>query len=141
MKSLIVLAWLAGTWAQRSPESTMEVQIGSPSGGLVLSHWKSTNADGQVDFFEFEKIALTEEGNVVLTPYPFASEGVSFPATEISESRAVFENPAHDFPRKISYEKLAGDRLGVKVEGEAESQPLVIEFELRREEATAGAKQ
>jgi hypothetical protein len=140
-KSLLILGWLAGSWAQRSAEATMEVQIGSPAGNMVLSHWKSTDANGKVDFFEFEKIAINEEGNVLLAPYPFGTEGVSFPATEISESKAVFENPAHDFPRRISYEKLPEDRLGVRVEGEGDGQPLVIEFELKREVAAPGAKQ
>jgi hypothetical protein len=134
-KSLLVLAWLSGSWAQRSPESTMEVQIGSVAGDMVLSHWKSVDAQSKVDFFEFEKIVITDQGQVVLTPYPFGQEGVSFPATEISETQAVFENPAHDFPRKITYEKLANDRLGVRVEGEGDGQPLVIDFELQREGA------
>jgi hypothetical protein len=45
----------------------------------------------------------------------------------------VFENLAHDFPTRISYQRLAKDRLTILVSGPAEDgKEQVLTYALRR---------
>jgi hypothetical protein len=45
----------------------------------------------------------------------------------------VFENPQHDFPRKISYQRVAEDSLTILVAGPGkDGKESVIRYELAR---------
>ena len=41
------------------------------------------------------------KGSTLATPS--GQERTVFPATEVTDARAVFENPEHDFPQRITY--------------------------------------
>lgn len=105
------LAWLAGTW--RSP--SYEAHYSSPDGGLILSYAKQFD-DGRLAFFEQERFE-ERDGRLVEVPSPSGvPAGVVFTLTELAPGWAVFENPAHDFPTKLSYRR-EGDRLTIHVQG------------------------
>jgi hypothetical protein len=74
----------------------------------------STFAGGKRTF-EFLRIADTPEGFSY-----FASPGgkppVEFRLKESGDRRVVFENPQHDFPRRILYWR-DGERLVARIEG------------------------
>jgi hypothetical protein len=125
------LAWLAGSWKQISSDAPMEALITSPSGGIVMSTWKVVSPAG-LEFYEFEKIE-EKDGIVLLTPYPFGQQGVSFAAKEISSTKAVFENPENAFPSRISYLLGEGGALGVRVEGTDErGEEILMNWSMRR---------
>jgi len=46
---------------------------------------------------------------------PDGQPPASFRLVALSEGRAVFENPAHDYPQRISYQRT-GDRLAARIE-------------------------
>ena len=53
----------------------------------------------------FEYLRIVErEGSLVYIAQPNGLPPTEFVLTEISPSRAVFENPRHDYPKKIVYE-------------------------------------
>jgi hypothetical protein len=71
----------------------------------------------------------------MLTPFPEGMSSVSFPLTEYDQKtkRAVFENLAHDFPTRISYQRVAGDRLTIIVSGPGEDgKEQVLTYNLKR---------
>ena len=60
---------------------------------------------------------------------------MSFPLTEYDAKgkRAVFENLAHDFPTRISYQRTAGKRLTILVSGPGEDgKEQVLTYDLQR---------
>jgi hypothetical protein len=73
---------------------------------------------------------------VVLTPYPEGKESsVTFRLTDFDQKtrRALFENPEHDFPTKISYQRVAEDSLTILVSGPGkDGKEKVIRYGLGR---------
>jgi hypothetical protein len=128
------LAWLEGTWRGRVGTRDFEARYSGPDGGIVLSASKYS-ANGKPAGFEFERFQ-EKDGHVVLTPYPDGKESpATFRLTDFDQKsrRAVFENPKHDFPTKISYQRVADDRLTILVSGPGkDGKESVIRYELRR---------
>lgn len=56
--------------------------------------------------FEHLVIEQREDGIFYLARPDGRADAVEFKLTECSPGRALFENPAHDFPQNILYEKL-----------------------------------
>jgi hypothetical protein len=128
------LSWLEGVWRGRVGGRDFEARYTSPDGGLILSMSKYT-ANGKPAGFEFERFE-EKDGHVVLTPYPDGKESpATFRLTDFDQKtrRALFENPKHDFPTKISYQRVAGDRLTILVSGPGkDGKEKVLRYELRR---------
>ena len=60
-------------------------------------------------------------GSVAYWAYPSGQNPTDSGATERTSTRMRFENPQHDFPRAIEYERTSTDSLTAKVYGEIES--------------------
>ncbi len=122
------LNWLAGSW---SDSAGTEEHLTSADGGKILGMAKQI-VDGKVEFFEFFEINEIN-GKLVYQPMPMGVAGVDFTATEVTKDRAVFENPTHDFPKKITYELKAADTLSILVEGSTPGGPLCITQSLKKQ--------
>lgn len=102
------LSWISGNWAgTRSTGSTFEERWSPPKGGAMLATSRSVNARGQMFAFEYLRI-MEKEGGLVYIAQPNGATATEFVMTEFSAKRAVFENPRHDFPKKIVYELTDG---------------------------------
>jgi hypothetical protein len=114
------LSWLEGTWRGEIGDRTFEARYTGTDGGQVLSASKYIK-DGNAAGFEFER--FEQQGDsLVLTPFPEGKSSVTFRLAELDPKgkRAVFENPDHDFPTRISYQRIASDRLTILVSGPGE---------------------
>lgn len=110
------LDWIAGTWAGKSGEIAQEEHWTRPGGGLILGVHRDLFGNGRV-FFEFLRIEQRGE-DVFYVAMPRGEGATSFQLVELEGQRAVFENPEHDFPQRIIYER-EGDRLTATIEGRA----------------------
>jgi hypothetical protein len=127
------LAWLEGTWSGEVGDRNFEAHYTGPEGGQILSASKYTKA-GQPAGFEFERFEQRGD-TLVVTPYPEGNSSVSFPVAEYDPKsrRVVFENLGHDFPTRISYQRVAKDRLTILVSGPGEDgNEQVLTYALRR---------
>jgi hypothetical protein len=71
----------------------------------------------------------------VLTPFPEGKSSVSFRLAELDRKarRAVFENLDHDFPTRLSYQRVEDGKLLIIVSGPGEDgQDLVLTYALTR---------
>jgi uncharacterized protein DUF6265 len=127
------LSWLEGIWVGNIGGRSFEAHYTSGQGGQILSASKYTE-NGKPAGFEFER--FEQQGDtLVLTPFPEGKSSVSFPLVEYDAKakRAVFENLAHDFPTRISYQRLARDRLTILVSGPGEDgKEQVLTYALKR---------
>jgi hypothetical protein len=127
------LAWLEGTWRGQIGGRDFEARYSGADGGQVLSASKYTK-DGLAAGFEFER--FEEQGDsLVLTPFPEGKSSVTFRLAELDLKgrRAVFENLAHDFPTRLSYQRVANDRLTILVSGPGEDgNEQVLTYSLKR---------
>ena len=117
--SLDDLEWLVGHWVLMSghPETGFELtdaQSGSeeiwmtPGGGVMLGVGR-TIRPGRPTFFEYLRIE-DRSGTLVLVASPMGEGMTEFPLLRLENQLAVFENPEHDMPQRITYSR-AGDRL------------------------------
>lgn len=109
------LAWMSGRWAATIDGVQMEELWTAPRGGLLLGLHRDVSRDGRVSF-EFLRIAQEDSG-LVLLAQPSGSPPTRFPLVDASATRAVFANPAHDFPQRVIY-WLDGSSLCARVEGD-----------------------
>ncbi len=108
------LAWMAGTWVHEDgPVRVAESWLG-PGNGLMVAANLST-FPGCKRTFEFLRITDTDTGFSYYAS-PGGRAPVEFRMKETGEMRVVFENPEHDFPRRILYWR-EGDALFARIEG------------------------
>jgi hypothetical protein len=127
------LSWLEGTWRGRIGGRDFEAHYTGVEGEQVLSASKYTE-NGRPAGFEFERFEQRGD-TLLLTPFPEGKSSVSFPLAEYDAGarRAVFENLSHDFPTRISYQRVANDRLTILVSGPGEDgNEQVLTYALRR---------
>lgn len=110
------LAWLAGEWLRTDlPAGTTGVERWQVEGReLVGAGIRRKGA--QVLFQEGLRLQADARGVVYVAEVAGNAAPVPFRLTSQGPGTAVFENPAHDFPKKIVY-RLEGDRLEVRTSG------------------------
>ena len=131
--SISDLSWLEGTWRGRIGGREFEAHYTGVEGGQILSASKYTE-EGKPAGFEFERFEQRGD-TLMLTPFPEGQSSVSFPLAEYDSNsrRVLFENLAHDFPTRISYQRVAKDRLTILVSGPGEDgMEQVLTYALRR---------
>jgi hypothetical protein len=105
--SLSHLAWLNGSWY--SENGQVEEHWTTAKGSVMLGLNRDCSRPGRA-FFEYLRIEERQDG-IYYVASPRGGPATSFKLTTLEKHRAVFENPAHDFPQKIVYHLDAQDRL------------------------------
>ena len=109
------LGWLAGAWTgTRSSGSSIEERWSPPKGGAMLAVSRTVNTKGKMGLFEYLRI-IERDGGLVYVAQPGGRPPTEFTLTELTKSRAVFENPRHDYPKRIAYELSADGRLSATI--------------------------
>ena len=130
------LAWLAGSWSGdilgAGASTRFETHYTTPQGGVILSTSKAFGKDGTLRWFEFERFEV-RDGVLQVIPHPNGTASVPFALVEYDPAakRAVFANSQHDYPNRLTYQRVAEDRLLILVAGETLEAP-VMRFTLSR---------
>lgn len=124
-------AFLVGCW-ERSTATRRAVEKWFPArDGVMLGTSQLVTDSGTR---ELERLRLYQFGDtLVYEADPVGQALTLFRASEVSATRLVFENPAHDFPQRITY-SLAGDSLHVRIEGDRAGRRGPVTFRFRRSE-------
>jgi hypothetical protein len=109
------LSWMAGSWTGESRGVQMEEHWTAPNGNSMIGIHRDTGK-GRTLLFEFLRIEQQGDQIVYLSMPNGRSPATPFPLKEVSGTRVVFENPAHDFPQRIIYWKDGND-LRARIEG------------------------
>lgn len=124
------LAWLAGCWELRSGARIVEEQWTSPRGGLMLGASRSVRNDSLI---EFEQVRIEQRGSdLVYVASPSRQATAEFKATSADASSVVFENPDHDFPKKIFYRRQSADSFVAGIEGPRGGATRTINYPYKR---------
>lgn len=122
---LDTVAFMAGCWAFTQGERRVEEQWMAPSGGVMLGMSRSVRPNRPASF-EFTVLHVVE-GRLVYEARPEGQAPTRFALTASGDQRAVFENPAHDFPQRITYQR-SGDRLNARIEGPASNGTRGVDY-------------
>jgi len=113
--TLTDLSWMSGSWSGAAGGVDMEEHWTAPKGSSMFGVHRDV-AKGRTASFEFLRIEQQGDQIVYLSMPNGRSPATPFPLKEISGTRVVFENPAHDFPQRIIYWKDGND-LRARIEG------------------------
>jgi len=109
------VAWMAGTWITTEATRTVEEHWTPPAGGAMLAVSR-TIAGGRLAEFEFLRM-VERDGGLVYVAQPNGRPPTDFAMTRIDAASVTFENPEHDFPKTIRYEKRTDGALVASIAG------------------------
>ncbi|MFV3074119.1 DUF6265 family protein [Niveispirillum fermenti] len=109
------LSWLSGQWLRVDGDKRWEEHYMRPAGGVIVGMSRSVRP-GRPPSVEFIRIAPGADGRLTYHAHPLGQAPAGFPLVEQGPGLAVFANPAHDFPQRITY-RLMGDELTATIEG------------------------
>ncbi|GGB85939.1 hypothetical protein GCM10007424_27500 [Flavobacterium suaedae] len=122
--------WLVGHWEGHSSENeTTEVwEKQNDSTFTGYSFILSPNKDTIMS----EEMILDQRGDslhlVINARNQNNDKPVAFTLTGFAANKYIFENPDHDFPTRIIYNKIAEDSLLAEISGQNEGRTTIIEF-------------
>lgn len=110
------LAWMAGSWQTAPGRMQSEEHWTKPAAGTMFAVSRTIAGDRTV-FHEFLRIEARPDG-LYYVAMPKGGKETPFKLTSLEGQKAVFENPEHDHPQKISYWKNADGTMTARVEGD-----------------------
>ena len=119
------LAWLQGCWSVTMGEREVEEYWMAPKGTSMLGIGRTTRRGVLADY-EMTLIRQAED-HLVYEAHPSDQPVATFYSIDVSPSRIVFENPKHDFPQRIGYERK-GNTLLAWIEGTQNGKTRRVEF-------------
>ncbi len=112
-KNEIPFKKLAGTWALTKPSGTImgETWVAKNDSTMAGKSFMIKNGDSSI----LETVQWVKDGkNMFYIPIAYgqnSDEPVFFKLTSITGTAYIFENPAHDFPKRIVYDFINSNTL------------------------------
>ena len=118
--ALGALAFMTGCWrgsfgGGQAGAGTIEEYYSTPTSNMIIGVTRFVRGGRTVDF-EFTRIMSGDSG-IVLMPQPRGRPPTPFRMTASDSVSAMWENPQHDFPQKISYRRIASDSIVAAIAG------------------------
>jgi hypothetical protein len=124
------VSWLAGCWERRANDRVILEQWMSPAGRMMLGMSRTVRGDSTL---EYEHLELVERGGkLAYVAHPSGQATATFPQRELTDSTIVFEDPAHDFPQRIGYQRRGADSVVAWIEGTMRGNNRRISFPYAR---------
>jgi hypothetical protein len=123
------LAWLAGAWVGTrgaGGATSIEERWSPPLGGAMLGVSRTVSRE-KMSAFEYLRI-VERDGGLVYIAQPGGAAPTEFVLTELTTTRAVFDNPRHDYPKRIVYELSAEGGLNATIGFMKGGSPRRFEF-------------
>ncbi|GAB5439876.1 MAG: hypothetical protein Fues2KO_02250 [Fuerstiella sp.] len=134
------LRWMLGQWTQSTSRSITHEIWEDVGGGVFRGSGRVLSAADRVERSRESLLLAEMAGDVYYiakvksNPYP-----VPFKLVDSSAQNAVFENPDHDFPKRLEYRRTEQGGLNVTV-SDGGSKSFVIAFtksDVQKKESTA----
>ena len=113
-------AWIGGCWRLEA------------KGRVVDEQWMArTVRDGRLDEYELTLLRQVD-GRLDYEAHPVRQPTAVFSSTWVSDTLLIFENPRHDFPKLVAYQKRGADSLIARVAGGNQPSDRAILYPYRR---------
>src|SRR4029453_14834142 len=124
------VAWLQGCWEAASAERTIEERWMAPRGTSMVGVGRTVRG---ADLVEYELVVIREQGEkLAYEAHPSGQPSAAFLSDTVSDDAVVFQNPRHDFPKRVGYERRGKDGLLAWIDAGPDSERPRTEFVYRR---------
>lgn len=125
--------WLIGRWENNSAEGNLsEFWTKANDSTLLGESYFAIKSDTVFG----EKVELSQRGNDFIYEARVAKQNdekpVPFKLTSSSEKEMIFENPEHDYPNKIVYQKVGNDSLVAEIFGTIDGKLKSETFKMKK---------
>jgi len=111
------LAWIAGDWqTPAGGRRQVDEHWTAPAGGVMMGMSRTVAGDKMIEF-EYLRIVERADGVFYIAHPNARTPGTEFKLTKLTTDLATFENPQHDFPKRIHYKKNADGSLTASIDG------------------------
>ena len=126
--TLADISWIAGDW-QTAPGGRRQIEEHwtQIAGGSMMGMSRTVAGEKTVEF-EYLRIEQRADGIYYVAHPKARCPGTDFKLTRASATEAVFENPQHDFPKRIIYRKAADDSLTATIDGGEGSKAMTFAY-------------
>lgn len=111
------ISWISGDWQTASGGRAQIEEHWTTAAGGTMMGMSRTVAGEKTAEFEYLRIEQRVDGIYYVAHPKARCPGTDFKLTKASATEAVFENPQHDFPKRIIYRKTADDSLTASIDG------------------------
>lgn len=127
--------WLLGKWENQTQRGKMVEEWSSVNDSVYAGRSYMITA---TDSISLESIALKKEGTdlfyIPTVKGQNNDQPVKFKLTSSSSNQLIFENPAHDFPQKITYTLESENSLMAEISGVINGQQRARKFPMKKAE-------
>jgi hypothetical protein len=124
------LSWMSGDWETASGRQQIDEHWSKVAGGSMMG-MSRTVAGGKTVSFEYLRIEA-RGAEIYYVAHPRArNPGTDFKLVRLTGDEAVFENLAHDFPKRLLYRRNRDGTLTARVEGDGTEKEKAQEFHYR----------
>jgi len=106
--------WLSGNWKTAQRDMVIEETWNAPAAGLMMGMSRSFTPE-RTRSFEFVRIER-RGADVFYVAQPQGEKPTEFRMTKLEDGMIVFENPKHDFPKRISYRRIDADHVTARID-------------------------
>jgi hypothetical protein len=124
---------MTGCWTISSPARTVTEFWLPPAGGTMLGVSRTVVKEKTIEY-EFLVLRSGADG-LEYVATPSRQTQTIFKATKVGRGEVVFENPAHDFPTRITYRQADGGIVAT-IDGMMNGKPRAIDFKYQRGDCT-----
>lgn len=125
--------WLLGEWKNTTTASDFTEKWSQKTDSSFTG--KSYVLVGKDTVFN-ENVLLEQRNDSlfynVVVKNELESESISFYMTKSDEKQLIFENPKHDFPTKIVYNKIGNDSIFAQIFGKQDGKEVSEAFPMKR---------
>ena len=126
--SLADISWIAGDWQIASGgRAQIEEHWTTAAGGTMMGMSRTVAGEKMVEF-EYLRIEERADGIYYVAHPKARCPGTDFKLTKASATEAVFENPQHDFPKRIIYRKTGDASLTASIDAGEGSKAMSFAF-------------
>ncbi|MGX7668635.1 DUF6265 family protein [Flavobacterium pedocola] len=125
--------WLVGEWGNTTPEGNL-TETWTQSNDSTLTGKTVFVAGKDTMFTETIEIVQINDSLLYNTKVSNQNQGktVSFKASAVSDMSVAFENVKHDFPQKITYNKISADSLVAEISGMKEGKESKENYPMKK---------
>ncbi|UMY65482.1 MULTISPECIES: DUF6265 family protein [unclassified Flavobacterium] len=127
-------SWMEGRWENQSKDGVLS-EIWQKESDSLFKGASYFVAGNDTLFAESVDLVLTRDGYldyIVSVPGQNNEKPVAFRRTSGTETQMVFENPQHDYPTRIVYERRPGDSLVATISGHKNGKTAAEVFRLKK---------